>query len=209
MMRRLPIVPTLVVVLAAAAMIALGVWQLQRKAWKESLLAQYGANLHLPPVDFPRDPMGHDELLFRKSSALCRDPGGWERQAGHAQNGETGWLLIAHCRSEGSGSGFKLALGVTSNPTLVPDWKGGQVSGVITHAPGHGSLIGALFTKPAPQELMLVADAAPPPLATSVAPDPSTVPNNHLAYAGQWFLFAGIAVVIYALALRRRWRTSS
>jgi surfeit locus 1 family protein len=32
------------------------------------------------------------------------------------------------------------------------------------------------------------------------------VPNNHLAYAVQWFLFAGVAAVIYALALRRRTR---
>jgi len=30
------------------------------------------------------------------------------------------------------------------------------------------------------------------------------IPNNHLAYAVQWFLFAGIAGVIYALALKRR-----
>jgi len=209
MMRRLPVLATLVVALAVTAMIAFGVWQLQRKAWKEALLAQYAANLHAPPVAFPRDPFGHDELLFRKASAVCRAPHGWERQAGHARSGETGWLLIAHCRSEGSGPGFKLGLGITSNPMLVPNWKGGLVSGVITHAPGHRSLIGSLFAKPAPQELMLVANAAPPPLAPSVAPDPSGVPNNHLAYAVQWFLFAAVALIIYALALRHRGKAIS
>jgi len=209
MRRKLPVFPTLVVALAVAAMIALGVWQLQRKAWKEALLAQYAANLHTTPVAFPREPFGHDELLFRKATALCRDPGSWERQAGHAQSGETGWLLIAHCRSEGSGPGFKLGLGVTSNPMLVPDWKGGPVSGVITHAPGHRSLIGSLFAKPEPQELMLIADAAPPPLAASIPPDPSGVPNNHLAYAVQWFLFAAVALTIYALALRHRGKAIS
>jgi surfeit locus 1 family protein len=30
------------------------------------------------------------------------------------------------------------------------------------------------------------------------------VPNNHLSYAVQWFLFAAIASVIYVLAVRRR-----
>jgi len=209
MTRRPPLAATLVVALAVMAMIALGVWQLQRKAWKEALLAQYAANLHASPVAFPRNPFGHDELLFRKASTVCRDPGGWERQAGHGRNGETGWLLIAHCRAEGSGPGFKLGLGVTSDPTLVPSWTGGAVSGVITHAPGHNSLIGSLFAKPRPQELMLVADAAPAPLAPSVAPDPSGVPNNHLAYAVQWFLFAGVALIIYALALQRRGRAIS
>jgi surfeit locus 1 family protein len=32
------------------------------------------------------------------------------------------------------------------------------------------------------------------------------VPNNHLSYAIQWFFFATTAVVIYVLALRKRWR---
>ena len=35
-------------------------------------------------------------------------------------------------------------------------------------------------------------------------PDPSDLPNNHLAYAGQWFFFAITAFIIYVLALRRR-----
>jgi surfeit locus 1 family protein len=43
-------------------------------------------------------------------------------------------------------------------------------------------------------------------LAASAPPSPSIIPNNHLSYAVQWFLFAGIAVTIYFLALRQRWR---
>jgi surfeit locus 1 family protein len=35
-------------------------------------------------------------------------------------------------------------------------------------------------------------------------PDPRDIPNNHLAYAVQWFLFATVAAVIYALALAKR-----
>jgi surfeit locus 1 family protein len=44
-------------------------------------------------------------------------------------------------------------------------------------------------------------------LAPLAPPDPADIPNNHLAYAGQWFFFALTALVIYVLALRRRWRT--
>ena len=35
-------------------------------------------------------------------------------------------------------------------------------------------------------------------------PDIGLVPNNHLAYAGQWFFFAAVAALIYLVALRRR-----
>jgi surfeit locus 1 family protein len=52
----------------------------------------------------------------------------------------------------------------------------------------------------------LVAD---PPLAgldANAMPDPSEIPNNHFAYAVQWFLFAATALVIYVLAVRRRMR---
>ena len=40
MMRRLPMIPTIVVLLAVGTMVALGVWQLQRMAWKDDLLAR-------------------------------------------------------------------------------------------------------------------------------------------------------------------------
>ncbi len=35
-------------------------------------------------------------------------------------------------------------------------------------------------------------------------PDPGDLPNNHMAYAVQWFLFALVALVIYGLAIRKR-----
>jgi surfeit locus 1 family protein len=48
---------------------------------------------------------------------------------------------------------------------------------------------------------------ATPPLAgldANAPPDVESVPNNHLAYGVQWFFFAGVATVIYLLAVRRR-----
>jgi surfeit locus 1 family protein len=46
-------------------------------------------------------------------------------------------------------------------------------------------------------------------LVASAPPSPATIPNNHLNYAVQWFLFAGIAALIYFLALRQRWRKAA
>ena len=42
--RRWPLIPTLLVLAAAAIMVALGVWQLQRKGEKEALIALYERN---------------------------------------------------------------------------------------------------------------------------------------------------------------------
>ena len=43
-------------------------------------------------------------------------------------------------------------------------------------------------------------------LSANARPDPNDIANNHLAYAVQWFFFAFVALVIYAIALRKRWR---
>ncbi len=54
--------------------------------------------------------------------------------------------------------------------------------------------------------MRLVAASPGPDLLASAPPSPDIIPNNHFSYAIQWFLFAGIAVLIYVLALRQRWK---
>ena len=202
-MKRLPIVPTIIVALAVAAMIGLGIWQLERRSWKEGLLRQYAANLDAPGIAFPRYPVG-EQYLYRRATAFCLQPTDWQRRGGRSATGVSGYRLIARCRTGAEGPGFLAAMGVTTDPKLLPDWKGGHVSGTITAAPNDRPLIANLFRKAAPTELMLVADQPAPGLQPNAKPDPSEVPNNHLAYAVQWFIFAALAVVIYLLALR--WR---
>src|SRR5262249_26747459 len=43
------ILPTLLALLALAVLVGLGTWQLQRKAWKESLIAQMERQVHADP----------------------------------------------------------------------------------------------------------------------------------------------------------------
>ena len=52
---------------------------------------------------------------------------------------------------------------------------------------------------------MVIANEAKAGLEPLARPDPADLPNNHLAYAGQWFFFALTALAIYWLALKRRW----
>jgi hypothetical protein len=201
-MKRFPVIATLVVGLAIAAMIALGFWQLQRKGEKEALLARYTANRTLPPIAFPRIPVD-ESLLFRRASGFCLEPVSYKVEGGRDAKGRAGWRQIAQCRTGAEGPGFAVQIGVSSTVDAKPTWKGGEVSGYITHAPDHQPLIVSIFSH-APKILMLVADKPAPGLEANPAADLSAVPNNHLAYAVQWFLFALVAAVIYGIALRRR-----
>ncbi|WP_066681864.1 SURF1 family protein [Sphingomonas sp. CCH9-E2] len=205
---KLPLFPTILVGLAVAAMIGLGIWQLDRRGEKAVQLARLSANRDLPAMTFPSPPVG-DEHLFRRAGLMCLEVAGWSEQAGRDASGKSGWRHLADCRTGAEGMSVKVDLGVSSAPGVKPAWKGGPVTGIITHAPDTTPLLASLFTKRPPRNLMLVADAPAPGLSASAPPDPSSVPNNHLAYAVQWFLFAGIAVVIYLLALRLRARRAA
>lgn len=202
-MIRLPVIPTILVALAAAAMIALGVWQLQRGAEKDALLQRLAANQARPAMAFPPIPVG-DDLLFRRASAFCLSVTGWTTQSGRDASGKSGWRKIAQCRTGAEGPGFAVQLGISQDPNANPRWTGGVVRGFISYAPSTAPLILSMIGAAGPKTLMLVADSPPAGLRANAGPDPSAVPNNHLAYAVQWFIFAAIAVVIYVLALRRR-----
>jgi len=200
-MKRFPVVATILVVLAAATMIGLGVWQLQRRQQKLAELATLAANPSKPVIAFPSPSIG-DDLLFRKAGAFCLKPVSFALDGA----GKAGFRVIARCATGAEGPGFSVQLGTTHDPEFKPRWAGGKVSGMISHAPSDRPLIASLFGKSAPQPLLLVADTPAPGLTANEKPSIESIPNNHLAYAVQWFLFAGVAVIIYLLALRRRAR---
>lgn len=185
MLRRLPIVPTIVVIIAVGIMIRLGFWQLDRMHQKESLLSRY-ASAHSMSADvpFPRSQAEAEPLLYGRSSLECPKVARVESVAGRSAKDETGIGHIAIC-TLANGTSARIVLGWSRNPEF-PDWRGGTAIGIIAPGP------------------RLVAD---PPLAglqANARPDPSDLPNNHFSYAVQWFLFAGVATVIYGLAVRKR-----
>ena len=65
-------------------------------------------------------------------------------------------------------------------------------------------MIARMWGRAVPGEPMIVADAPAPGLEASTPPSVADIPNNHLSYAVQWFLFAATATAIYMIALRRR-----
>ena len=191
MTRRVPILPTLLVLAAAAAMVALGMWQLRRADWKADLIARYSqAQAMSANIPWPRGEAAMGQALFRWSQFDCQRVLGIRTTAATSAAGVNGVAQVARCEVAGGGEA-EVALG-WSRPTQQIAWNGGRVSGII--APG-GTFGGTLHASP-----------PAPGLEPLAPPDPGDLPNNHLAYAGQWFFFALTALVIYVLALRKRWR---
>lgn len=185
LIRRLPVLPTVLVLLAVGVMIRLGVWQLDRRAEKEAMLVQYeAAQSDLSPVRWPSDQDLAKQLLYRRAQFNCDNVGEKSAIAGKSAAGVAGVAITAQCTNR-AGEKAWVIMGWSNQP-LVPDWPGGEVAGMIAPGP------------------RLIAD---PPLAgleANAKPDPHDIPNNHLSYAIQWFLFAATALVIYALAVRKR-----
>ncbi|WP_150290075.1 SURF1 family protein [Sphingobium estronivorans] len=204
MIRRLPLLPTLIVAAAVLVMIGLGVWQLQRRAEKEAMLALVAANPARPAVAFPAFPPVPSDLLFRRSSVHCLHVIHWHSEAGRAADGSTGYRYIAECATGAEGPGVLVAAGVAARPDATPQWRGGQIRGWIGEEPDHRSLFSRIGGKSLPLRPMLIAGEAVPGLKPLAPPTVADVPNNHLAYAVQWFIFAAIAVIIYLLAAFRR-----
>ena len=204
--RRWPLIPTLLVLAAVAVMIALGVWQLQRKSEKEALIALYQRNMAMSSlVAYPELPPVEDSFLYRKSSIVCLEPVRWDPRSGTDRKGKSGIRMIADCRTGAEGPGVLVDVGI-GDDFAPPKWGGGTVQGTIVPGPEQPTVMARAMGKAVPARAMLVADAPVANLRPSGVPSADDTPNNHLAYAVQWFLFAAAALVIYILAVRRRLR---
>ena len=192
-MKRWPIIPTIIVIIAVGIMIGLGVWQLQRKAEKEAMLARYNAADGLPAIAWPVVPDPKALPLFRRSTVMCVKVVKIESVSGSNRAGDAGFAHVASCQTGGAeGHSAKVAIGWSERPQS-PSWSGGLVRGII--APDGVQLIKLVSTDPADdlQQLAL--------------PSPAQIPNNHFLYAIQWFIFASAASIIYILAVRKRLKT--
>lgn len=183
------IITHLIVAAAIVTMFGLGLWQLERKAWKEQLIASHIEASEKPPLTYP----GATDAppLYRKSSLTCLEVVGWRHQAGQNEAGQSGFAHVADCRTGAEGPGAAVDIGWSRDPK-GPEWEGGNVEGIIGRDEKYG--------------FRLVSGEGLAGLETSKAPDPAAMPNNHLAYAIQWFAFAAIAAIIYGLALAKKRR---
>ena len=195
MIRKIPVLPTILVGLAIAVMIGLGVWQLQRSTWKQGLVDRYAAAKGLPATAWPGVWPKPSELpLFRRVNGNCIRPVANRSSAGENRSGEIGYVHIVDCKTGPEGPGMSVEIGWSKDPNAKFQWSGGAVSGVLV--PDRKA------------QMRLVADTPAAGLQPSRSPSVETVssvtPAGHKGYAFTWFSFAAIALIIYVLALRRR-----
>jgi surfeit locus 1 family protein len=191
-MRRIPLVATLVVLAAVAVMVRLGLWQLDRMHQKDALLELYTRQQGIShDVPLMEGKAAREQTWFRHTSFECLADGKTRLMAGHNSKGETGWAHWGQCLRADGRPWVEVNLGWSKTPLAI-QFSGGTMRGMI--APD------------GPSGARVVADQPLLGLEPSARPDPNTIPNNHWSYAIQWFLFAATALVVYALALRKRLR---
>lgn len=202
-MRRVPLLPTLVVALALAMMVALGLWQIRRAHWKDALLASYQASRNAPDLYGIPPGLQPDGVAFRHAHVLCRVTTTATVIGGTDASGRTGFRNIVGCALI-DGRTIMADLGLSAidaKPVLPAIGQPIQGRGLLVP---DDVLAKRMFGETPVVPLLLVLDGGMPGLSASKPPSIETIPNNHISYAVQWFLFAAVALIIYGIALWKR-----
>jgi cytochrome oxidase assembly protein ShyY1 len=186
--RGFPVFPTLMVAVALPILIGFGVWQLQRMAWKEALLADLARNSAAPLIDLGAGPIPADAQFRLVRLQLACAGGPATLKAGRNLAGQSGYAAHGECLA--GRTPVARDLGWQARPEAL------QLEPVTATFEGR-------LVKGEGEGWILVQSSAQPPLVPSAPPGLETISNNHLSYAVQWFSFATILAVIYGLWLRR------
>jgi len=207
-MNRRPI-PTLILGLAGlAVLVGLGVWQMQRQAWKADVLAGIEARSSAEPGPLPARPaQGHDR--YRPVRLSGEFGAGVLRVLVSRKQQGAGYRLISPFQS-----GERRVLvdrGLIPVATEIPPPPAGQVvltgnlhwpddrtaatpendvAANIWYARDIAAMAEALETEPV---LVIARDLSrTDPGVTPLPVDTAAIPNDHLAYALTWFSLAAV-----------------
>lgn len=215
--RRRMILPLLFGLIGAAVLAGLGLWQLDRLAWKEAALADIAARIVADPVGLPASP----------------DPEGDRYLPVTADGRFTGESLDVLVSRREIGAGVRvIAVFETAGRRVLVDRgfvreaeravpRGADVTTVTgnlhwpdevdSFTPTPDATTGLWFARDVPamaaalnaEPLLVVARAPTAPGIEPMPVDTSGIPNNHLGYAVQWF---GLAVVWLGMTAYLLWR---
>jgi cytochrome oxidase assembly protein ShyY1 len=193
MIRRLPLIPSVLVLIVVAACVSAAIWNLRRAKFHQSELRRFEMASHLPPITFPTVPIRDEQLpLYRQATGNCLRVVNRRTSAGENQSGEPGFVIILDCMTGSEGPGMSVQAGWSKNPNAATAWRGGPVSGMIIR--DNLTRVRLVAATPAPG---LEANG---PVKAGV----SVSPAQNRGYAFQFFSFAAIALIIYGLAVRKR-----
>lgn len=205
----------------AAVLISLGIWQVQRLAWKQDVIAQINSRITASPVSLPDTPDAvRDAYLPVEVSGTMR-PDFLRVLVSQKQLGAGYRIIGALDRPEGGAILVDLGfvevehtdIVTPSDPlTITGNLQWPQETDKFTPEPDFDDNIwfardvpvmaDALGTLP----LLVVARAVSPadPVITPFPVQTAAIPNDHLQYAITWFSLAAVWLAMSTYFLRRR-----
>lgn len=231
--------PAIATLAGVMLLVALGVWQLHRLAWKEGLLAEIAARTHGAPVALPPkadwahlQPRAYE---YRKVRLTGRFENDKETLVFRGTEQGSGYLVVTPLvLADGGGT-------VLVNRGWVPDTLKAGATRAAGEPSGEVSLVG-LMRAPEPRTIFTppddprtgqfftkdpvtiaahdgLADVAPFIVDADATPNPGgwplggqtaiAIPNNHLSYALTWFALAATLVGVFASFAWSRLRRTS
>ncbi|HTZ80558.1 MAG TPA: SURF1 family protein [Stellaceae bacterium] len=222
---------TVTALLAFAALIALGTWQVERLHWKEGLIAARAAALAAPPAELPTSLEAARKLEFRRvrASGVFLYDHEFPVNGTEKESGQAGYLLVTPLR-RADGSVLLVDRG------WIPWDRRDPASRAAGNPAGTVEVAGLLripsdgkpgwfvpdndprknqwfYVDPAAMGRAAGVSVLPFYIDAGPASNPGgyplggqtnmELPNNHLQYAITWYSLAGVLVVIYLLMLRR------
>ncbi|WP_415403801.1 SURF1 family protein [Tateyamaria sp. SN3-11] len=205
--------------IGTAILVSLGVWQVQRLAWKEGILARIEARIDAPPMPLPAtpDPESDAYLHVTVSGQIAPEQ---LRVLVSQKNVGAGYRIISPMQLDGRkvmvDRGFVRTRDAVAAPpagvvTVSGNLQWPQETDGFTPAPDTDNNIWFARDVPAMAAtlgtapiLIVAKDVSPsdtPPTPFPV--DTSRIPNDHLQYAITWFSLAAIWVGMTAYFLLR------
>jgi surfeit locus 1 family protein len=231
--RRGLLIPAAITLCGLAVLIALGTWQLERKAWKADLIANLTQRAAAPPVPLPppqswdrldREQMEFtrvrvhadftgegDELVYTSGSVLRDDvkaPGYFVFSAGRLPDGRQVVVNRGYTRDKSYPvrTGIEEIVGYLRWPE-PPSWfvpPGRDTSGVW-HVRDHRAMANLRgWDNVAPFYVEQESPVPPGGVPHPAALHPK-LPDNHLQYALTWYVLAVVLAAVFAVwAIQRR-----
>ena len=216
-----------------AALIALGVWQLQRLHWKLGLIAEMNAHLHAAPItldDILKLPQ--QDAQYRRVALDGRFENDRESYVFSAtDNGLSAYRVVTPFVLDDGRTLFvdrgivppNLREPMTRRPGLLTGeqhvvgvWRTPDAPGFFTPPPDLKNRIWYSHNVIDMARTLAIKPAAPVIVEADATPVPGgwpkggqtvvSLPNDHLQYAMTWFLMAAALVVIYLAYHRARGR---
>ena len=213
------IVPLLFGLLGAAILMSLGMWQLDRLAWKENILSQIDARIGDAPVDLPETPDPETDKYMPVAVTGTFEPRGLRVLASRKIIGAGHRIITVF---DVDGRQIMVDRGFLKNgdaPGAFPDGPVTVVGNLhwpdeISNFTPEPDIDGGLwFARQVPEmaatlntEPVLIVARSITPADPAISPWPvgsSGIPNDHRSYAITWFSLAAIWLGMTGLLLWR------